>query len=407
MKQALTLAGGGAKGAYEIGVYHALDELGFQLDIITGTSIGAVNGAILVQGDDKLATELWESLTIDKVMSTSGLSFSDSNNIEYYLEHRELLIPLIKNYISSKGMDITPFKNMLGEYLNEDKFFKSPIDFGLMTVRYPSLSPEEIHKKNIQKGYLAKWVLASASCFPAFPVCEIDGNRYIDGMYYDNVPIDTAFRLGADQVIAVALKPGVSQTRYYKHPLVTYIEPSRPLGMALSFENETMTQNIKLGYYDAMKTFGEYFGNAYTFAKGNEARYESVAKRITQRIVRLEVCDSPESQRILRLKGSSSPLTDYLDNMRVPSRKDTAAYFACIVETYMQLFNYNIYTAYNIETVIKELRQKAAAGEPEPKMAEVLAAKGVLKDCRSFEQLLKQYKPDCLITAILLDEAEK
>lgn len=407
MKQALTLAGGGAKGAYEIGVYRALDELGFGFDIITGTSIGAVNGAMLVQGDDKVAMELWESLTIDKVMSSNGLSFSDSNSIEYYMEHREALIPLVKNYIAAKGMDITPFKNLLHTYLNEDKFFKSSTDFGLMTVHYPTLSPEEIVKSEMKPGYLAKWVLASASCFPAFPVCEIDGARYIDGMYYDNIPIDTAFRLGAEQVIAVALKPGISQTKYVKHPLVTYIEPSRPLGMALAFENESMTQNIKLGYYDAMKTCGEYYGNAYTFHNSHEQSYEAVAKRITQRIIRLEVYDAPEKQRIERLKSGSAPLTDYLDNMRVPNRRDRSTYFACIAETYMHLFHYNVYTAYNLHTVLTELKQKAGLHQPDPQMAVVLQAKQAIEKISPFELLLKQYRPEELITALLLDEIER
>lgn len=406
MKQALTLAGGGAKGAYEIGVYRALDELGFGFDIITGTSIGAVNGAMLVQGDHKLALELWESLTIEKVMSSNGLSFSDSNSIEYYLEHREALIPLVKNYIAAKGIDITPFKAMLGEYLNEDRFFRSPVDFGLMTVHYPSLSPEEITKSEIRPGYLAKWVLASASCFPAFPVCEIDGERYIDGMYYDNVPIDTAFRLGAESVVAVGLKPGVFKNKYPRHPMVTPIEPSRPLGMALAFENESMGQNIKLGYYDAMKTFDKYYGNAYTFENTNEQRYEALARKITQRILRMEVMDTPEKQRLAKLKGNTSPLTDYLNDMRVPSRCDPSTYFACIVETYMNLFHYNVYVPYTIKTVLQELRQKAAADDPEPTMAQVLAAKRAIEGSTAPDQLIRQYQPEELITALLLNQIE-
>lgn len=404
MKQALTLAGGGAKGAYEIGVFNALRELGFGFDIITGTSIGAVNGAMLVQGDEKLATQLWESLTIDKVMSSNGLSFSDSNSIEYYVEHREALIPLIKNYIVAKGMDITPFKNMLGEYLNEDRFFKSPVDFGLMTVHYPSLQPEEITKKEIAPGYLAKWVLASASCFPAFPVCEIDGERYIDGMYYDNVPIDTAFRLGADQVIAVALKPGVSQTKYVKHPLVTYIEPSRPLGMALAFENETMTQNIRLGYNDAKKTMGSCYGNAYTFCAGDTTAYEKLAQRITQRLVHMEVYDSPEKQRMARLKTPSGCLTDCLNNMRVPNRRDKSTYFACITETYLNLFGYDVYNAYQIEEVLHDLVERAGTQQAEPAMAAVLAAEKDVEAGMEFDQLVKQHKPEVLITAVLLNQ---
>ena len=47
----LALEGGGAKGAYEIGAYRALTELGYHFDVICGVSIGAINAALLAQGD--------------------------------------------------------------------------------------------------------------------------------------------------------------------------------------------------------------------------------------------------------------------------------------------------------------------------------------------------------------------
>ena len=68
-KRALTLCGGGAKGAYEIGAVRALYELGEKFDIITGTSIGALTGAMLVQGDAEQLNRLWEGLSIRSVMT--------------------------------------------------------------------------------------------------------------------------------------------------------------------------------------------------------------------------------------------------------------------------------------------------------------------------------------------------
>ena len=66
-KRALTLCGGGAKGAYEIGAVRALYELGETFDIITGTSIGALTGAMLVQGDAESAAygrEAFDAATV-------------------------------------------------------------------------------------------------------------------------------------------------------------------------------------------------------------------------------------------------------------------------------------------------------------------------------------------------------
>ena len=60
----LALEGGGAKGAYEIGAYRALTELGYRFDVICGVSIGAINAALLAQGDCDRAAEFWETMSI-------------------------------------------------------------------------------------------------------------------------------------------------------------------------------------------------------------------------------------------------------------------------------------------------------------------------------------------------------
>ena len=58
-KIGLALEGGGAKGSYEIGAYVALRKLGFKFNMAVGTSIGALNAALIAQDDMKLAKKLW------------------------------------------------------------------------------------------------------------------------------------------------------------------------------------------------------------------------------------------------------------------------------------------------------------------------------------------------------------
>ena len=50
-RTALVLSGGGSRGAYQCGVWQALSELGIKIDIVVGVSVGAINGAMVVQGD--------------------------------------------------------------------------------------------------------------------------------------------------------------------------------------------------------------------------------------------------------------------------------------------------------------------------------------------------------------------
>ena len=58
MNRALVLSGGGSRGAYEIGAWQALEELGVKFDGVYGTSIGAMNAALVAQGDLNAACAL-------------------------------------------------------------------------------------------------------------------------------------------------------------------------------------------------------------------------------------------------------------------------------------------------------------------------------------------------------------
>ena len=58
----LVLEGGGARGAYHIGAYKAIKELDIEIGGIAGTSIGAINGAMMVQGDYDLLEKVWLSV---------------------------------------------------------------------------------------------------------------------------------------------------------------------------------------------------------------------------------------------------------------------------------------------------------------------------------------------------------
>ena len=64
----LVLAGGGARGSYQVGAYQALQEIGWRPDVITGTSVGCLNGALFVTGKVAQAAELWKSLDIHGVL---------------------------------------------------------------------------------------------------------------------------------------------------------------------------------------------------------------------------------------------------------------------------------------------------------------------------------------------------
>ena len=124
-KLALVLSGGGSKGSYQVGAYEALKELGFTFDIITGTSVGALNGAIFVQGEEAKAYHLWENIDYDKTVKLD----IDKTNI----------FKIVKEVALNKGLDTSPLENLLHTYIDESKIRSSQTKFGLVVVKYPSL----------------------------------------------------------------------------------------------------------------------------------------------------------------------------------------------------------------------------------------------------------------------------
>ena len=73
---ALALEGGGAKGAYQIGAWKALREAGVKIDAVAGTSVGALNGALIVMGDLEKAEAIWENIRYSQVMDVDDETMS-------------------------------------------------------------------------------------------------------------------------------------------------------------------------------------------------------------------------------------------------------------------------------------------------------------------------------------------
>lgn len=266
--RAIVLSGGGAKGSYEIGVWKALRKLNINYDIVTGTSVGALNGALMVQKDFLKALFLWYNLDYDDIFEVK----KDYNKDDIY--------KLYKEGILSGGVDISHLENTINKYINVNKFFKSDINFGLITVKVPSMKTIKMTKKELNKNNLKDYLVASASCFPAFKLKKIDNEYYIDGGFSDNMPINLAVEMGADEIIAVDLDEiGIKRNLKYNVD-VTYITPKNKIDSFLKFEKNSSRRGIRLGYNDTMKKYKKLDGNMYTFKKNNLIKNEKKYKKV-------------------------------------------------------------------------------------------------------------------------------
>lgn len=267
---AVVLGGGGAKGSYEVGVWKALREIGFEYDTVVGSSVGSINGALMVQGDYEIAETMWKTIKTDMVFGV------EKTDVEPNLIG--ILDAFGEDIIKNKGADATPLKELLEQYINEEQVRESRINYGLVTVSYPDFTPHYLFKEDIMDGKLRDFIMASSAFFPAIRAYTIDDKEYIDGGYYNNVPIEMATMKGADKIVAVNLKAigKVKKFEPNKNQELIEITPRWDLGTMLLFNPEGTNQsewNIILGYLDTKKAFSLLDGAKYTFQKGDFAKF--------------------------------------------------------------------------------------------------------------------------------------
>ena len=262
MKRALVFSGGGSRGSYELGVWQALEEAGLRFHMCFGTSIGAINAALFLQGDRALAARLWDEI-VERGLLRGGKA--EGAQVERMFGRKREILPFLLEHARQMRLDIAPLEALLREHLREGRVRAAGMDFGLVAMKFPTLAPATRTLEAIPEGQLVDWVLASSACFPIFPTRVIDGERYVDGGYCDNLPIDLALRAGAEEVLAVELHPQPTHPEYAKMPFLTAVMPRRSLGAFLDFDGDVVRRNRMQGYYDAMKQLGRFDGLYYTF----------------------------------------------------------------------------------------------------------------------------------------------
>ncbi len=264
-KTALVLAGGGSRGSYELGAWQALRELDIDIHIVTGTSIGAINGAAIAQGDYDAAVQLWNNIETSKVIDVPVNEDAPLGQ-KIWATYQSYLV----NFVKKGGTEVNSLKETLALFLDEQKVRASSVIYGLVTIEMDSKIPHELFIDDIPQGKMIDYILASASIYPAFKPHSINDVRYVDGAYHDNLPVKMALDKGATDIIAVDLDAfGVVNKEMLKlAKRAVYIKSYWNLGPTLVFDHATIQRNIRLGYLDTLKAYGAYEGYAFTFIPG-------------------------------------------------------------------------------------------------------------------------------------------
>lgn len=372
---ALVLGGGGAKGAYEVGAIAALDELGIKAGSVFGTSVGALHAAMYAQGSMDAAAALWDNIRLSDVVSEESLAIAD--DAENIFDHPEKLLEFITRYAQKKGMDVSPLMDILHKLIDEDKIRRSGVHLGIVTTRFPSLAMVEKRLEEMETGSLIDWLMASASCFPIFPMKQVGGDRYIDGGFCDNTPVEMAVRSGARDIVAIDIGKHRSHTQYDRRPNITYIRTSQPLGGLLTLDSALSSRNRILGYNDVMRAFGRMRGVSYSFdavdAQALYARAQDYVIHLTQ--LETSMC---HSNALTRTREIGAPFFSLLEE-DLPEKADCIDYLLRGCELCAQIAEVNPAQVMTFATLRDELHARLPLEKAESMLGSLLGGRvGVL-----------------------------
>ena len=205
LKVALVLSGGGAKGYAHLGVLRVLEKEDIKIDYIAGTSIGALVGTLYSIGYsvDEIEKVL-DNLNIESFLESgsdlTGLDLDKKETLKKYSFYINFDNEL--NYSLPKGLRETEelylvVKNLLKKYENIKNFDSFPIPLRVVAT---NLNTGET--KSFSEGDIAKVLTASMAIPTIFEPVEVNGALYVDGLVSRNLPVEEAYDMGADLVIA-------------------------------------------------------------------------------------------------------------------------------------------------------------------------------------------------------------
>ena len=260
---AIVFAGGGTKGSYQVGVIKALKELKIKIVAVSGASIGSINGALLVQGDEDKLESIYGNIRMQDVLKISDKRKITDDNIF----NPKNAIKLLEEYISSKGISNEPLRKILEDNINLDKIYNSKIDFGFITYDTKKKKGVELYKEKIPRDKMIDYLLAS-SCFPIFKPQKIGNNEYLDGGLSNNMPISLLLDKGYKNIILIdVMGIGVIRRNTSKDTTFKVIKPDEETIGLFDFNHDNIVKSITLGYLDTLKAFHKLVGNYYYFPK--------------------------------------------------------------------------------------------------------------------------------------------
>ena len=359
----LVLEGGGAKGAYQIGAWKALKEAGVKIKGVSGTSVGALNGALICMDDLERAENLWANITYSQIINVDdelmGRLFDKSQMKPEFL--RETLKEIFR-MLGEGGMDITPLRRLIEENIDEDLIRKSPVEFYSCTYSLTDRKELNVDMKTVPEGQMKDMLLASAY-LPGFKNEKLHGKTYVDGGATNVLPMDVLLEHGYQDLILLRIF-GVGREKKVSIPegvSVTEIAPRGNLGNTLQFDAGKSRKNMRLGYYDALRAIYGLQGKIYYVEQTREECYylkQLVQAKPEVRAALLEAYEldrSPE-QEMRSFVELLLPLLAV--ELKLPKDWNYSSLYLAILETAARHCKVHRYRVCTVQQLLEETKRK-------------------------------------------------
>lgn len=267
LKIGLVLAGGGGKGAYQIGVWKALRELNIDKYIqgVSGTSIGALNAILFALGDYELAEHIWMNITREKLLPTDNIDLL-GKGVKIFLGNKNInfikrFVPklLEQGNVSRQGL-----LDIFNESLDMEKALKSEKVIYAACTELPEIKARYFKLNKYDSDTAKKILCASSAIPPVYGSEEIEKIKYIDGGLVDNVPIKPLYEDEFNIIFVVQLNREftIDRSKFPGAMIINIIPNSNQGGVftgTLDFSNESIKKRIKIGYEDTINLIEPIF----------------------------------------------------------------------------------------------------------------------------------------------------
>ena len=358
-KIGFVLEGGGTRGAYQAGAIKALYEAGIKPNVITGTSIGAMNGALLACDKLPRMMELYEEFKPEMLFNLNEDCLACLDATEFSFLDLPQLTKVMFISLREGGIDITPLKELVEKEVDEEVLRKSPIELGVVSLGVPKIAPLELYVEDIAPGKVHEFILASAY----LPFFKAEERRYLDGMFVDNVPLSLLEKKGPfNHIYILRSHSGEEPRKEWLRKDITVISPSRNVGRGFELSIEKIRDNVQMGYYDTIRHLRGYKGQCYCFEALPNFIDEYLQEKIMERIQkRFSLRGSYDKQRFV--------YEEFIPGVARALGFDTSAsyekIFLKLFETGGQYLGISPYKVYDFHDYVNEIREKLKEKEIE------------------------------------------